>query len=88
MIASVVIYRSNRRGMSQGYSVTVFDAQDVIASYSAGGHPADSQAPGESPLPTVRRWAISTAKEVFQEHAGRRPTANEMEVEIETPDEE
>jgi hypothetical protein len=88
MVVSVVIFRSSCRGMSSGYSITVFDAQDVIASYSAGGHPADSQAPGESPMSTVRRWAISTAKEMFAECAGREPTVQEIEVEIDTPDEE
>lgn len=87
MLVSVVIHGSTKRGISAGYSIRLFDG-DEIASYSAGGHPCDSQAPGESPLPTVRSWAISTAKEMFVEHAGRQPRANEIEVEIETPDEE
>jgi hypothetical protein len=88
MLVSVVIYRSTSRGMSQGYSITLFDGNAVIANYSAGGHPCDSQAPGESPFSTVRSWGISTAKEMFAEHAGRQPTANEIEIEIKSPDEE
>jgi hypothetical protein len=88
MVASVVMYRSTNKGMSSGYSIRLFDGQNEIASYSAGGHPADSQAPGESPMRTVRRWALSTAKEIFSEHAGRLPAVNEIEVETETPDEE
>ena len=86
--AAVVIYRSTNCGMSPGYSVRICNGDAVIASYSAGGHPADSQAPGESPIRTVRQWAISSATEMFQHAAGRMPAANEVEVEIESPDEE
>jgi hypothetical protein len=86
MPVSIVIYRSTSRGMSQGYSIRLFDGNEEIASYSAGGHPCDSQAPGESPMRTVRRWALSTAKEMFVEHSGRLPAANEIEIEMESPD--
>jgi hypothetical protein len=72
--------------MSQGYSVRICDGDNELAYYSAGGHPQDSQAPGESPFRTVRRWAVSTAKEMFAEHAGRQPKAIEIEVETESPD--
>jgi len=88
MFVSVVIYRSKKRGQSSGYSIRLFDGQNEIASYSAGGHPLDSQEEGESSTRTVRKWAISTGKEMFIEHAGRQPTVNEIEVEVETPDEE
>jgi len=88
MIVSVVIYRSKNRGQSSGYSICLLDGDAVIESYSAGGHPAESQSPGESPFATVRKWALSTAKEKFVEQAGREPTRNEIEVETESPDEE
>jgi hypothetical protein len=84
MIVSVMIYRSKNRGQSNGYSIRLFSGPKEIAGYSAGGHPCDSQAPGESPFSTVRKWAISTAREMFAEHAGRQPTADEIEVETES----
>lgn len=87
MVASVVIYRSTKRGQSSGYSIRLFDGDAEIANYSAGGHPADTQAPGESSTRIVRKWAISTAKEMYTEHAGRLPTANEIEIEMQSPDE-
>jgi hypothetical protein len=88
MLVSVVIHRSTNRGQSSGYSIRLFDGNKEVAFYSAGGHPADSQAPGESSIRTVRKWAMTTAKEMFAEHAGREPATEEIEVEIESPDEE
>lgn len=49
-----------------GYVVYV-DGQDV---YSAGANPHDSQAPGCSPLATVRRWATGTADDIAEEVGG------------------
>jgi hypothetical protein len=74
--------------MSRGYSIDLYDDDAVVESYRAGGHPRDSQEEGESPLSTVRQWAISTAKEMFTEYAGRLPETTEIEVEIKSPDEE
>ena len=88
MFVSIVIYRSKKRGQSSGYSVRLFDGQNEMAYYSAGGHPLDSQEVGESSIRIVRQWAISTAKELFEEHAGRKPASNEIEIELESPDEE
>jgi hypothetical protein len=88
MLVSVVVHGSTKRGMGAGYSIRLFDGTKEVAFYSAGGHPADSQAPGESSIRTVRKWAMSTAKEMFEEHVGREPATEEIEVEIESPDEE
>ena len=88
MFVSVVIYRSKKRGQSSGYSIRLVHGDTEIGYYTAGGHPLDSQEEGESPIQIVRRWAMSTAKEMFAEQAGREPKANEIEIETETPDEE
>lgn len=86
MFVSVTIYRSRKHGLSVGYSVNVFDGENEVQRYAAGGHPCDSQADGESPTRIVRKWALSTAKELFAEHAGRKPKANEIEIDLESPE--
>lgn len=88
MLVSITIHLSTKKKLSSGYTVSLFDGPNEVTTYWAGGHPADSQAPGESPTRTVRQWALSTAREIFAEHAGRLPKANEIEVELESPDEE
>lgn len=88
MFVSVVIYCSKKRSQSSGYSIRLFDGDAEIAYYSAGGHPCDSQAPGESPLSTVRKWARSSTNEMFAEYTGRLPKADEIEIKMESPNEE
>lgn len=70
-------------GMSSGYNVLVFNADgSVRKDYSAGGNPSGSQEPGISPASTVRKWAVRTAVDMYQEEFGRRPKPNEMEIEV------
>ena len=66
---------------SDGYEIRVFDDKDVrVDTYSAGGNPQDSQQPGKEELGIVRRWARSTAREMFEERFGRPPRRGEVEV--------
>lgn len=71
-------------GMSSGYTVLVYNADgSPRKEYSAGGNPSGSQEPGISPVSTVRKWALRTAVDMYQEEFGRRPKPGEMEIEVE-----
>ncbi len=79
--AQITIYET-AKGISSGYHLLILHAGKTLEDYSAGGHPLESQAPGESSTSTVKAWALSTAKDLFYEHFGREPTRHEIEVEV------
>ena len=78
---NVIIYTVDNK-KSNGFEIHFYQDGKWLESYSAGGNPHDSCAPGVSTIPVIRKWAIQTAKDMLKDRQGFKGKIDQINVEL------